>query len=208
MKRIFLVLVVIAQVAVAGVALANTVTVDFSVLGSNTTDITVSNNPNGLTLNGVNFLYDNLGIASEFAQAQAAGIFGTTYGALNFTFDAPANGLNFNFALLNPSGPMDYGLIAIFSNKDGSNDFTEILPMPQNGAGSLAYSGGPFEKATMYFYCPYVPNDSLFNPDTDTQHFTVDTISYNAVPIPGALPLVGSGLLVLAGWGWRSRKKS
>ena len=37
-------------------------------------------------------------------------------------------------------------------------------------------------------------------------YFTVADITYDPVPIPGALPLVGSGLLVLAGWGWRKRK--
>ena len=114
MKRILLIMVVLAQVAVAGVALANTVAVDFSVLGMNTVDITLENFPPPLTLNGVTFGYDNFGSSSDFASADAAGIYGTTYGGLNFSFSGPANGLNFNFALLNPTGPTPDGLDALF----------------------------------------------------------------------------------------------
>ena len=123
MKRIFVVMVVLAQLAVAGVALANTVTVDFSVLGINTVDIGVAISP-PLTLNGVTFMYDDQGQVDTTygnpvsAAADALGIYGNTLGLLIFNFSAPATGLNFNFTLLNPSGPDDYGLIALFSNND------------------------------------------------------------------------------------------
>jgi hypothetical protein len=200
MKRIFLVMVVLAQLAVSGVALANTVTVDFSVLPT-TVDIGVANSP-PLTLNGVTFTYDAQGQVDTngnpvAAAADALGIYGNTIGLLSFNFSAPANGLNFNFALLTPTGTQDYGLIALFYNGGNLGDVITLL-MPNNGVGGLAYSGATFDQASMYFYYDYL--------NSNDQFFTVDTISYDPVPIPGALPLVGSGLLVLAGWGWRFRK--
>jgi hypothetical protein len=196
MKRIFLVMMVLAQVAVAGVALATPVTVDFSVLGSNTVDITLENFPPPLTLNGVTIAYDNFGSSTDFASADATGIYGTTYGVLSFNFSVPANALNFNFSLQQPTGPalLD-NVIALFSNNDVAGPVTTQPDGLGNLVGSLAYSGAPFNQVFMYF-------------SVDAPIFTVDHISYDPVPIPGALPLVGSGLLVLAGWGWRSRKKS
>jgi len=205
MKRIFLVMVVLAQVAVAGVALATPVAVDFS--GLNTTvDLGVVTFP-PFALNGVTFTYDSQGnLDSNYnpttAFADSIGIYGYVLGALSFTFSAPANGLNFNFALLNATGPTAYGVVALFGYGGIWGD-SVVVPAAADAfgniaGGSLAYSGAPFDQAVMYFsYDPLLNNDQLFS---------VDTISYDPVPIPGALPLVGSGLLVLAGWGWRFRK--
>lgn len=197
MKRIFAIVSLLALVFVAGAALAAPVTVDFSVLGINSIDITRSSNPNGYTLNGVNFWYDNQGSAADTASVDASGIFGTTNGLLAFDFAAPATALNFDFSLLGATGSLDDGLFIMFKN--GGNDVADMLipatfipydpnDLTQGGdaMGTLSYSGAAFDQAQMYL--------SLGAP-----YFSVSNLSYEPVPEPGSLMVLGSGVVGLLG---------
>ena len=93
MKRIFIALALLTLTVMSGTALANTVSVDFSVLNVDgieyPVDITLENNSAGLTLNGVNFGYDNFGNSADFAIADSAGIWGRRLGHLIFNFSTP-----------------------------------------------------------------------------------------------------------------------
>jgi len=179
----------------AGVAVALPVSVDFSTV-SMTTDITM---PNSLTLGKVLFRYDDFGSGVDTAQIDSAGIFGSTGGSLIFDFFTPADALQFNFSLLDVTGDIPDALQAIvFSFNGATVDSTTagatFVPYdPANPAGggdalgTLAYKGPMFDEAQMFF-------------STDASLFTVDQASYNPLPEPGTLALLGGALLGLRGW--------
>jgi hypothetical protein len=172
------------------------VNVDFSSLGINTVDITLENNPAGLTLNGVNMGYDNYGSAPDFASADQVGIYGTTYGGLDFNFSSPATALNFDFSVLSVSGPDANSLVVLFGYGGTWGDvvtvpgvYTPYSSDPTMGEvdGSLAYSGPVFDQAVLYF--DPVQSDPAQNP----YYFTVGNISY-VVPEPATWSLFTLGL--------------
>lgn len=150
-------------------------TVDFTALGANPVDITTATNPGGLTLNGVAFMYDDLGSAADTAAVSSSGISGSTFGALSFTLISPATQLNFDFSLLGSSGLAEDGVTMTFTN--GGADVAD-LTVPANSLqggnanGSVAYNGAAFDQVTMLF--------SLNAPS-----FTVRNVSYEPVPTGG-----------------------
>ena len=177
--------------------------VDFSGLAA-PVDITVQNNAAGLTLNGVNFGYDNYGVGTEFGGADAFGLYGTTYGALYFTFAQPANALNLDFEVARVTQGYPDSLVALFAN---AGNYLPAVQIPATfqpyspgrnlgtDVGSLAYSGNTFDSATLWFW-PV---------DAKTHYFTVENISYKVAPEPvsATLFLVGGGVLAFI----RRRKK-
>jgi|GEM_PF-5123919 len=195
-KIMALMALLIFQVIRTVEAQGTTVVVDFSVL-SIPTDITIENNPPGyagLTLNGATMSYDNYGSASDFANANSAGIAGTTYGPLNFSFTAPATAMNFDFTVTGVPGPDPNALVASFSLA-GSIVDTVTVPGTFGGGqinGSLAYTAGAgvtFDQATMFF--------TISNSAPPGYGFTTQNISYvSTVPEPGTSALWGLG----AGW--------
>jgi len=188
MKRIFLVLVVLSQVALAGVALANTVTVDFSVLGSDVVDITTPNP--GYTLNGITFLYDNFGTTDlplPSAQVSHNGISGAYNGLLEFNFNNLAQSLNFHFSI-DPAASysVDNGLLISITN-DSNDVYISGMSTQSDGTGVFSFTGDAFDQAAIYF---------PFNGEI----FSVNNITYDPVPLPPTMLLLGSGLLGMAGW--------
>lgn len=202
MKRVSVMVSLLALVFVAGAALAAPINVDFSVLGINSIDITV---PSGYGLNGISFWYDNFGSTPDTAQVDSSGIFGSTYGCLVFDFDAPATALSFDFSLLGADESVPDALaIMLKDTSDGGSDVANLTapatftpydpndPLEDDGdaLGTFSYTGASFNQALMFFaYDPTV---------TDPQLFTVGNISYG-VPEPSGLAFLAVGLLGLPG---------
>lgn len=179
------------------------VTVDFSVLGIDSVDITTANNPAGYTLNGVTFKYDDLGSGVDTAQVDAVGIFGSTFGSLIFDFDAPATALNFDFTLSDAAQSASDALFIAF--KSNGSDVTDMLipaiftpydpgdPTVGLVSGALAYNGAEFNQAVM-----------IFSPDVP--FFSVENISYVPVPEPSSFVILACGLVGLGGLGRFARR--
>lgn len=208
MKRFLAVSVLPVQVLILSAALANAAVVNFNSLGINSTDITVSTNPAGLTLDGVTFKYDNFGttLDDDYGQpvaalVDAAGVFGNTYGGLVLDFSAPVTSLTVQFSLVGvaESESVADALFALLNN--GNADVADLAaaatfvpydsgdPLAGGDAfGTLVYSGAPINHAEMYF-------------SLDAPSFTVNGLSYESVPEPTTLVLVASSALLC----WRRR---
>lgn len=214
MKKLLVAMSLIAQIAIAGTAMATVV--DFSALGPPANDppisldITAAINPTGYTGNGVTFRYEDFGSGVDYAIVDPSGIFGTVAGALLLDFAAPATGLAFTFSLLDvwpdpPAGKILDAVIVLLFSAGVLSDFSSIdadfLPYdpadPISGmaAGLFAYSGPAFDHAELYFW-------------PDAQLFTMDGVSYQPVPEPATFVLLALGLLALGGWRYYGRKYS
>ncbi|MEI7436081.1 MAG: hypothetical protein WCL16_04655 [bacterium] len=162
---------------------ATPVSVDFSVLGSNTVDITTVLNPSGYTIGDVTFRYDDLGSGVDFASVDQYGILGTTFGSLLFDFNTPVTSLKFDFSVLNVTGQVSNGLFISFLS--GGVEVSNLLVAATNfvpydpvnptlggdALGSLAFNGIPFDQVAMYF-------------SLDGPYFDVANIVYELEPMP------------------------
>lgn len=198
MKRILLSVVLFVQLALTGGALAEQVAVDFSVLGIDSIDITSSLNPDGYTLNGITFRYDDFASGVDYASVDSSGVFGSTGGALIMDFGASITALDFDFSLIGVDAAVPDALFAIL--KLGGEDVLypsfpadSYLPQVGEAFGSFTYAGLAFDQAVLFF-------------SFDALAFTVENISYNPVPIPSSFPLLASGILGLMGWRRIGRK--
>ena len=162
---------------------ATPVAVDFSVLGSNTVNITETVNPAGYTIGGVTFRYDSFGSGTDFASVDSLGLFGTTAGSLIFDSATPAVSLSFNFSILGVTGVASDGLFISFMR--GGIEVSNMLVAAANyvpydpvhptyggdALGTLAYNGPPFDQVDMYF-------------SMDGAYFDVSNITYELEPKP------------------------
>lgn len=201
MVRKIMIATLLALLVATTAAQAATTTVDFSSLGLSSTGITV---PDSLTMGNVAFWYDNLGSATDFAQVDAYGVFGTTFGALGFDFLTPVNSMTFDFTMVGCSGPVP-GAVSISFMRNGLDihdgsalagdyepyDTTHPL-LGGDAHGTLTYSGSAFDGAVMFF-----AND----PATGAPFFSVDSLTYSntaaAIPEPSSLAFLALGLLGL-----------
>lgn len=168
---------------ITGTVRAAPVTVDFSVL-TETIDITTNGSPNGYTLGGVTFGYDNFGIAENFALIDNNGPYGSTAGNLLFNFGTPTAGLSFDFSLPDvptsaaplPDGliiTLKYGQVEVTNLTIATGTFAPYQDDPSLGeaSGGFVYQGGAFDQAIMRF-------------STTGVLFTVNNVSYEPVPPP------------------------
>jgi hypothetical protein len=204
----------VGLLAVAGTAFAAEVQVDFSGLNVGgidyPVDITAENNPAGITLNGVNFLYDNYLSTADFAIADAGGIWGTTLGPLMFTFAGPVSGLRFDYAVLGAAGADPNSLAGLFSRNGAwidsatmtmAGDYVPYDPAdPALGdiVGHFSYAGPVFDSSAFYF-SPVSDAGSEMPVHPDPYYFTVSNIAYTPAvvpePVSSTLFLVGGGAL-------------
>lgn len=199
MKRLLVIMAVLAQIVVAGAAFAAPVTVDFSTIAVDPPgffDITTGGTPGSYTLDGITFSYDNFESVLDTATIYELGVFGSTGGSLMFDFASPATALRFDFSLPGVFDPVLGALQVITFSMDGidlgysvSADATGLSSFGET-AGVLDFANGPFNKAQMFF-------------TTDVLTFSIDSLSYEpavaAVPEPGMLMLLAAGLFGLAG---------
>jgi len=213
MKKIIVVLSILAQFVIAGTAMGTVV--NFSTLGPPTNDppvsvdITIANNPAGYTASGLTFRYEDFGNTADFALVDPAGIFGTVAGALLFDFVTPATALGFNFSLLEvvladpQANQVPDALAVLFFSGGIFSDFRTAAadylaydpadPTLGFASGAFAYSGPAFDHAELYFW-------------PDAQLFTADSVSYRPVPEPATFVLLALGLLAFGGWRYCGRK--
>ncbi len=139
------------------------VAVDFSVLGSNTVDITAAINPGGYAIGAVTFMYDDLGSGVDFGTLDQFGVFGTSPGRLIVDFSAPVQVLNFDFGSLGVFGAVSNGVqinflrngVQVGSTVAAATNFAPYDPLdPTLGGdalGTVAYTGAAFDQAVMSF---------------------------------------------------------
>ncbi len=182
-RKLILAVISFASLIFPGVVHAELTNVDFTVLGSNTVDITTAVNPDGYTIGNVTFRYDDLGSGVDSASVDTLGIFGTTGGGLLFDFNYPATSLKFNFGLWGVQGAVSDAMFISFlmggteitNNLIAANNFEPYDPLNPSLGGSalgiLDYSGLSFDQVAMYF-------------STDGTYFDVSDITYELAPRP------------------------
>ena len=133
---------------------ATPVAVDFSVLGNTTVNISSSTPAQGYTIGDITFRYDDFGNATDFAQVDNLGIFGTTAGSLIFDAASPAISLNLDFAILFVTNQVSDGLFISFKRNGTvvSNMLVaaaNFVPYDALALGTLAYSGPAFDQVDL-----------------------------------------------------------
>jgi hypothetical protein len=201
MKRFHILLTFIVLLMVVAPAKANIITVDFSGFGNSFIDLTIQNpnNPPGFTgiatPDGLTFAYDDSdNDGMDFAAISSSGIFGTTPHILSMDFGPTqygmATGLWIDFALI--GALEDFVPAGLFVQLDnGELALADAVGFPGAASGNLSYEGSPFSRAFLAF-------------SPDAQYFDISNVSYEPVPEPSTMILLGSGL---AGFIFCRRKK-
>jgi hypothetical protein len=137
---------------------------------------------------------DAQGNPDQFAAVDQYGIYGSTNGLLILSVASPIVRMNIDWSVENVSGPVADGIY--FATETGDyviNPGTYVpydLQTPDIGhvVGTLAYEGAAFTIGQVYFSLGTAPLVPVFN---------VNSITYDSVPEPATMCLLGLGALGL-----------
>jgi hypothetical protein len=127
-----------------------------------------------------------------WATSGANGLLNTLASTLRFTFDSPVSAFSIDVLALERDG---VALPVVLRGFDGAN----FVSGTQSDIGQIGDSGLPEQRLSLTGLFTSVELSAGDPTSSDTSTFFADSASFTAVPEPGTLALVGSGIVLLAG---------
>ena len=181
---------------------ANAVTIDFDSLVSGS----LVNSINGVTFSssvGPEYGFD-LVVSSVFDTSSGENSLGVGDGGtevffpgdtIDLVFDTPVTSLSVNFISTSNTPPNTFSITTLFGSSSNGNTPDSVLADTGEVFNVMFTSATPFTSAQLY------------GGAGGAHTYNIDDIFFTVVPVPPAILLFTSGLLLLGGSSWRSRNK-
>lgn len=114
---------------------------------------------------------------------------------IDLTFDTAITSLSVNFISTSNTSPNTYSITTLFGSSSNTNTPDSVLPDTGEVFNVLFTSATPFTSAQLY------------GGAGGAHTYNIDDITFTVVPVPPAIVLFTSGLLLLGRASWRSRNK-